>query len=353
MRVIETPAPAARAGDDVERGAPVRRVAVADERDGRVAARGRHAERADAQAAARARPASHGALGSCAPRPASGTTIGAQRRVGARLLRVARGGAEAARALSASDRSASRSRLADLRLDVRRCRRAATPTTTRRRRRERRASSAARAAQQAAAADRVLDEHLGQPRERAIVSTSDRDAASVRAAWPSDERGEDEQRPVPEVDRVGDVAEELHRRDAQQRARRPARRAAPGADHRAAPRAPAAAPRARGTASRRCRRAPRRRSPARPEPDSARAATGRPRRRRAASSASRPPTPNSQARVGVTKYAARRVRAVVGIEQARLARGDERRARATIAPRRARAPARERRRASISSGQTR
>ena len=116
-----------------------------------------------------------------------------------------------------------------------------------------------------------------------------------------DDRGEDQQRPMPEVDRVGDVAEELDRRQlsagdgAQRTVGSPANMTASVP----ATGSIAAAP-GNGVAFVKASAA----MTIAPSPshDSASAAPAS--RTVGGNNASRPPTPNSHARVGVTKYAA-------------------------------------------------
>ena len=170
----------------------------------------------------------------------------------------------------------------------------------RRRTRGRRTSAAAggsaRAPRTGSSTSRLVSQ-TSDERER-----EDRQLALRPELAADDEGHQDDQRPVPEVDRVGDVAEELHRRAAEQRPTAPSARAA---RRRAitATRAerPAAAPPSRGTACARCRRSGRdeRSPPGRAHDSAARAP------RRAARSRPRAPAarraPNSQARAGVTK----------------------------------------------------
>ena len=103
---------------------------------------------------------------------------------------------------------------------------------------------------------------------------------------------EHEQRPVPQVDRVGDVAEEA--------AAGRSADAAPRPRSRRARRRRAARRRCRGTAWRRCRAPPASAIAASPS----HASDGRAAAAVAGARASRPPAANSQARVVVTKYAA-------------------------------------------------
>ena len=154
--------------------------------------------------------------------------------------------------------------------------------------------------QEAPGAHRVLDQHLRQRRGEEREREDHHARLRVQAAV-DHERREDQQRPVPEVDRVGDVAEVLDRRQLEHRRRRPAprRRArprsrparpAPGSERGVAGERRVLGEEERGEQDReRCRptTARRARSPA-----SARSGAAARAGRRA---------PNSQARVGVMK----------------------------------------------------
>ena len=85
-------------------------------------------------------------------------------------------------------------------------------------------------------AARIVSARITRPR-RGVARSAD------------DERREDQQRPVPQVDRVGDVAEELDRAQLEHRASAPSGASARPPRSRPARRAPAAAPRSPGTAS--------------------------------------------------------------------------------------------------------